>query len=76
MIKHWKWIAAAAAAGAVYVFWTRKQHPVIAGPGYPTHLTTWGEAFKMAFLGSKYPEPVSVPVGPDGTRTVSFSAIH
>ncbi len=69
-------IVAGVVAGIVVVgtVIAKRNTPVIGGKGYPAHQTTWGEAFKIAFLGAKYPTPINVPVGADGTRTVNFMA--
>ncbi len=48
---------ALAAVGVILII-TKRAHPVV---GNPPHVTSFGEAFKIAFLGVKYEEPRTIP---------------
>lgn len=76
-MKGWHWIAAAIGVVAVILVITKRRHPVIGGTGYPMHQTTWGEAFKIAFLGTKYPEPINIkaPAGMVGAVDITTNAV-
>lgn len=51
-MKTWMWITLGVVVGIVIL--TRRKHPISDG-----NLTSWGQAFKIAFLGASYKEPVS-----------------
>lgn len=63
-MKKWHWILGGLGVLALIVFVTRRRHPFIGGAGYPGHPTTFYEAFKIAFMGAKYPEPINTNCGP------------